>query len=71
MSLYGVTQEMESDFKQLCEKYKKEHPDNQAIQNLDPDVLGNAELKYGHGIEYSKPTVTDFRETVLRSPLKK
>ena len=36
MSLYGVNEDLEKDFKRLVEKYKKDYPDIE----IDPDVYG-------------------------------
>jgi hypothetical protein len=69
MSLYGISEDLDKDFKKLVEKYKKQYPDF----DIDPDVHGPAELKMGNGMEYSKQTqnTMDFKETSVKSPLRK
>ena len=69
MSLYGLSEDLEKDFKKLVEKYNKQYPDF----DIDPDVHGPAELRVGIGMEYSKQTqnTMDFQETSVKSPLRK
>lgn len=72
IGLYGLTEDLEKDFKRLVERYRKENP---AIR-IDPDVYGQAELKEGFVFEpgYSKKTAKqtwDFKETSIKSPAKK
>ena len=68
MSTYGISDDLDKDFKRLVEKYKKEYPD----LDIDPDVYGPAEIKNGMSMEYTKPAHTfDFKETMVKSPLRK
>ena len=66
--------DLEKDFKRLVEKYKRDHPEI----NVDPDVYGPAELKGGMNLEQTHAQTTkgakqvcDFKETLVRSPLRK
>lgn len=69
IGLYGLSEDLEKDFKRLVEKYSKEYP---AIA-IDPDVHGPAELKDGFVFEPLKTAkqTWDFKETFIRSPPKK
>jgi hypothetical protein len=69
LSLYGVNEELEKDFKRLVEKYRREYPDIK----IDPNVHGPAELKAAMGLEGLKAAkqTWDFKETSVKSPLKK
>jgi hypothetical protein len=74
LGLYGMPDDLEKDFKRLVEKYKRDHPEI----NVDPDVYGPAELKGGMNLEQTHAQTTkgakqvcDFKETLVRSPLRK
>ena len=69
IGLYGLSEDLEKDFKRLVERYRREHP---AIK-IDADVYGQAELKNGLVFEPLKTAkqTWDFKETSIRSPAKK
>jgi hypothetical protein len=69
MSLYGVTDDLEKDFKKLVERYNKM---NLGFQ-IDPEVHPASDLKMQNKMDSTNPRIgtTDFKETEVASPLKK
>lgn len=69
MALYGLTEDLDKDFRRLVERYRREEP----TIRIDPDVHGPAELKDGFAFEPVKTArqTWDFHETSIRSPAKK
>jgi hypothetical protein len=69
IGLYGLSEDLDKDFKRLVERYKREQPK----MRIDPDVYGPAELKDGFVFEPLKTAkqTWDFKETSIRSPAKK
>jgi hypothetical protein len=65
MSLYGINEDLEKDFKRLVDKYKKDYPGI----DIDPDVYGSQAPAYDKMM--LKPVIYDFKETKIKSPLKK
>jgi len=50
MSLYGVPDDLVKEFKNLAKTYNEQCPG----LNIDPDVLGPAELETGTRMEYTR-----------------
>jgi len=69
MSLYGVPDDLVKEFKNLAKTYNEQCPG----LNIDPDVLGPAELETGTRMEYTRQiqNTMDFKETTVESPLRK
>ena len=67
LSLYGVSEDLDKEFKKLIEKYKEFEP----IKDVDPEILGQAELKNAFLFEADAKRVYDFKETLSPSPAKK
>ena len=63
LSLYGINEDLEKDFKRMVARYKLEEP----RLDIDPDFFGPSEtLKFRNE---SKPSTHDFKETKIVSPL--